>query len=138
MEVTFAIHFAEFIKQPLVAEESLKVATIMLKTNPSEYLRPLKEGLCILGETDMPHASIDFFTELLVIPYVVKMVNLLDLSQNDLKLDDEKASAITSRDRDHIFMKKEIEKIKEEPLKRDIIRIMSAMRYLHARSAEEK
>lgn len=30
------------------------------------------------------------------------------------KLDDEKASAITSRDRDHIFMKKEIEKIKEE------------------------
>lgn len=69
---SFAIHFAEFIKQPLVAEESLKVATIMLKIKPSEYFHPLKECLCILGESNMPHASIDIFTELLVFQYVVK------------------------------------------------------------------
>ncbi|KAK8894062.1 serine/threonine protein kinase [Tritrichomonas musculus] len=109
LTTSFAIHFTEFITKPLVAEESLKFATMMLKTNPSEYLRPLKEGLCILGEPDMPHASIDFFTELLVIPYVVKMVNLLDLSQNDLQLDDEKAEKLRDKLLSFLFTSDPIE-----------------------------
>ncbi|OHS98510.1 AGC family protein kinase [Tritrichomonas foetus] len=109
LAASFAYHFTEFITKPLVAEEALKAATMLLKSNPADFLTHFKVGVCILGEPDMPHAAIDFFTELLVVPYVVKMVNLIDLSQNDLLLDDEKAEKLRDKLLSFLFTSDPIE-----------------------------
>lgn len=97
LALSFATHFTEFISKPLVAEEALKAATQLLKQNLSTFLGLFKVGISILGEPDMPRAAIDFFTELLVIPYALKIVDSYDLVQDDLHLDDEKAEKLRDK-----------------------------------------
>ena len=109
LAASFAYHFSEFVNKPLVAEEALKAATMLLKSNISVFLPPLKVGISLLGEPDMPHSAIDFFTELLVVPYAVKMVNMLDLTHEDLQLDEEKAEKLRDKLLSFLFTSDPIE-----------------------------
>ena len=70
---SFAYHFKEFISRPSVIETALKAAELLLSKDRDKYLNAFQCGVDLLGENELPKSSIDFFTQLLLIPYSVRV-----------------------------------------------------------------
>lgn len=97
MALSYASHFPEFISKPEVVDEALKTATYFLKLDAQSFLGLFESGINILGMPEMPHSALDFFIELLVIPYVIKKTNFYRFEIPVLNLDTEKADKLRDR-----------------------------------------
>ena len=70
---SFSFHFKEFISRPPVVESALRAAELLLSKDREKYLSAFQCGADLLGDADMPKSAIDFFTQLLLIPFSVKI-----------------------------------------------------------------
>lgn len=92
----FTLHFAELVKRKDVAENSLMTATKLLQSDAVFYQR-LKSGMCLLGDTEMPFAAVDFFTQILVVPDALRKIDHVGMDIVDFTLDETRACVLRDR-----------------------------------------
>ncbi|KAH0787351.1 AGC family protein kinase [Histomonas meleagridis] len=97
LSASFAYHFSEYIKNYSILEEVLKTATKLLQINPEYFLVPFQSAISILGDTNMPNSAIDFFIELLVVPYIHKVINNINDVNKQFELDGDKAGKLRDK-----------------------------------------
>ena len=78
--LSFAIHFSDFVSVPKAIDDSVRIATFLLRENSKQYLSSFSDGATLLSNTSIELTSplIDFFTELLIIPYSISKIHLID------------------------------------------------------------
>ncbi|OHT02218.1 AGC family protein kinase [Tritrichomonas foetus] len=96
LAASFSFHFKEFISKPSVLDEALHVAADLLRKDIERYSVPFAIGVSLLG-ADMPLASIDFFTELLSVPFAMNVVQNNDFQLGDMQLDKTKCEKLRDR-----------------------------------------
>ena len=94
--MSFSEHFAAFITKPKVINEALSLAADLLRKDIERFSVPFAVGITILG-SDLPPASIDFFTELLTIPFSQNMIQSVDFQLGDLRLTNAKCEKLLER-----------------------------------------
>ena len=97
LAASFSFHFQEFISKPLVLEEALAAATELLSIDRDKFVSPFSTGLSVLGNPEMPMLAVEFFTQLLSIPYALANINYTDPPITDLQLNTEKAEHLRDR-----------------------------------------
>ena len=62
-----------------------------------KFVSPFSTGLSVLGNPEMPMIAVDFFTQLLSVPYAQAICNYQDPAITDLQLNQEKAEHLRGR-----------------------------------------
>ncbi|OHT04215.1 AGC family protein kinase [Tritrichomonas foetus] len=97
LTIAFANHFADFLTSPNVAEEASKAATKLLQLDSQKFFQPLSAGIMMLTEGEMPPSAINFFIELLVLPFALDRIHLQNYECPDIRLTTD--NAVHLRDR---------------------------------------
>ena len=66
---SFAYHFREFISRPPCIDTALRAAEMLLAKDRDRYLNAFQCGTDLIGAQELPKSSVDFFTQLLLIPF---------------------------------------------------------------------
>jgi fused-like protein len=102
LAASFAFHFRVFIGRQMVLGDALYLATDLLRKDFDRFAVPFAAGVGLLGDGNMPEAAIDFFTQLLTIPFAQNIVRHSDFQLGDLQLDQPKGRIL--RDKLMTFM----------------------------------
>lgn len=97
LAASFSFHFKEFISKPIVLEEALMCATELLAVDKDKFINPFSVGLQVFGMNEMPICAVNFFTNLLSVPYAAAAINYSDPPITDLQLNQERAEKLRDR-----------------------------------------
>lgn len=102
LAASFSFHFNAFISRHGVIDEALLTAAYLLRKDIERFSGPFAIGASILG-TEMPVTSIEFFTELLSIPFAMNIIQNNQFQLGDLQLDKQKCEKLRDRLLSFIF-----------------------------------
>ncbi|EAX97236.1 CAMK family protein kinase [Trichomonas vaginalis G3] len=71
---SFSYKFKDFISRPKCVEISLKCAEMFLSKNREKCIQSFISGIDLLNESNIPRSAIDFYTQLLLIPFSQKSI----------------------------------------------------------------
>ncbi|KAK8875654.1 serine/threonine protein kinase [Tritrichomonas musculus] len=102
LAASFSFHFNAFISRPGVIDEALYTAAYLLRKDIERFSAPFAQGVTILG-TEMSLSSIEFFTELLSIPFSMNIIQNNQFQLGDLQLDKPKCEKLRDKLLSFIF-----------------------------------
>ena len=94
---SFASHFPAFISRPNVVNEALLVAADLLRKDLDRFAGPFSVGAQLLGTKEMPPAAINFFTELLSLPFSTNIIQNNATQVEELQFGEKKAAILRDR-----------------------------------------
>jgi fused-like protein len=97
LAASFAFHFQAFISKPAVAEAALSTAADLLRKDLDRFAPPFAVGVKLLGDSNMPVSAVDFFTQLLTIPFAQNIVQHNDFQLGDMELDTTKSEVLRDK-----------------------------------------
>lgn len=92
LAASFAFHLKSFLDNPYLAEEALRAATVLLMKDAERFGTPFACAIELIGSDNFPKAAVDFFTELLSVPFSQNIVACNDFQVGDLQLTSKKCS----------------------------------------------
>ena len=106
LAASFGFHFKAFISKQSVQEEALLAAAELLHKDMERYAGPFAVGISILG-SDLSHAAIIFFTELLSVPFAMNVIQNNEFQIGNLQLDFNKCEKLRDKLLSFIFTEKD-------------------------------
>ncbi|KAH0787433.1 AGC family protein kinase [Histomonas meleagridis] len=94
LATTFALHFESFISNNSILEQTLILATNLLKKESEKFSPYFSSSISLFGTNNMIPLSITFFVQLLAIPYSKNVINSIDTQIGDLKIDEKKSKKL--------------------------------------------
>ena len=97
LAAAFGYHFDVFLNTPESTDATLRAASYLLKIDPERFVTPFAVGISLLGDKNMPISAIDFFTQLLSIPFAENIIAKIDFQLGDMQITDSKGEILRDR-----------------------------------------